>query len=97
MTLDFDEARIDICFSHIQKDIWLSIRGTLDLEGVSGPGDSGGPAFIEKDGILYVAGVISTQTFKGIGEREGLYGILDYYTRVSSYLDWIELLIQKNN
>ena len=62
----------------------------LDLEGISGPGDSGGPAFIEKDGRLYVAGVSAIQSFAKQGLSEGRYGVLEYYTRVSSYLDWID-------
>ena len=62
----------------------------LELEGISGPGDSGGPALIEAEGIFYVAGVSAIQSFKELGLREGVYGVTEYYTRVSSYLDWID-------
>jgi hypothetical protein len=62
----------------------------LDLEGISGPGDSGGPAFIEEEGRLYIAGISAIQSFAKSGLREGRYGVLEYYTRVSRYLDWID-------
>lgn len=58
-----------------------------EYEGISGPGDSGGPAFIVKDDIVYLAGVSSWQDTKG-GD-EGLYGVVENYTRVSQYIHWI--------
>jgi secreted trypsin-like serine protease len=54
----------------------------LDLEGVGGPGDSGGPAYIKTDEGLFVAGVSSY--------GEWLYGDFDHYARVSTHADWIE-------
>ena len=62
----------------------------LDLEGISGPGDSGGPALIEKGGRMFVAGISSGQDSRATG-KEGVYGVKEFYTRVSSYLDWIRL------
>lgn len=58
-----------------------------DLEGISGPGDSGGPALIEKDGRLYNAGV-SVWGRPGKNGR-GTYGATEGYVRVSSYKNWI--------
>ena len=58
-----------------------------EYEGISGPGDSGGPAFILKNDIVYLAGISSGQDQKG-GD-EGLYGVEEYYTRVSQYIKWI--------
>lgn len=69
----------------------------LDMEGISGPGDSGGPAFIRKDGMLYLAGVSAIQSFLRPGDREGRYGVLEYYSRVSSYADWIDGILKKNS
>jgi hypothetical protein len=63
-----------------------------DLEGISGPGDSGGPALIEKEGKWYVAG-ISVWGQPGPKGR-GTYGAKEGYTRVSSYLDWIHDTLQ---
>lgn len=56
-----------------------------ELEGIGGPGDSGGPAVIERGGTRYVAGISS-----GSMGKPGQYGATDVYTRVSSYVDWIE-------
>ncbi|MDN3640963.1 trypsin-like serine protease [Simiduia curdlanivorans] len=61
------------------------------LEGVSGNGDSGGPAFI-KEGDKYVLLGVSSRVdswFYNVGE----YGVTELYTRVSSYSDWIQQVI----
>lgn len=64
-----------------------------ELEGISGPGDSGGPAFVEVDGRRWLVGVSSAQSTRATGGREGVYGVTEYYARVSSYLRWIEGVI----
>ena len=58
-----------------------------DLEGIPGPGDSGGPALIELDGVPYVAGVSSLGEPGANGP--GTYGANDYFVRVSTHIDWI--------
>ena len=63
-----------------------------DLEGISGPGDSGGPALLAVDGETFVAGVSSGQDSRAQG-REGVYGVREFYMRVSSYLEWIDATI----
>jgi secreted trypsin-like serine protease len=65
------------------------------LEGISGPGDSSGPAFIQIGNIYYLAGISSGQSTSATDGKEGLYGVTEYYTRVSSYLDWIEKTISE--
>lgn len=79
-------------------EFWLKFRfddpradptAVTELEGISGPGDSGGPAYFELDGIQYVVGVSSGQSTRATGGREGVYGVTEYYTRVSSYITWI--------
>jgi hypothetical protein len=64
-----------------------------DLEGVSGPGDSGGPAFVDRDGKRYLVGVSSTNH---TGDAAGpcRYKSREYYARVSTSLDWITSTIQ---
>ncbi|MEM8502677.1 MAG: trypsin-like serine protease [Cyanobacteria bacterium P01_D01_bin.1] len=61
------------------------------LEGISGPGDSGGPALIETGGGWAIAGVSSGQKSSNLGE--GCYGVQEYYVRVSSQIEWIESVI----
>ncbi|MEO1082701.1 MAG: trypsin-like serine protease, partial [Acidobacteriota bacterium] len=63
------------------------------LEGISARGDSGGPAFIEIDSKRYVAGVSSWQERNGL--REGTYDVFEYYTRVSSHIDWLKKTIRE--
>jgi len=69
-------------------------KSALTLEGISGPHDSGGPAFIEKDGQLYIAGVSSWQDNQGV---EGVYGVVEHYARVSTQHLWINTTIKKYN
>lgn len=64
--------------------------GTV-LEGISGPGDSGGPAYIDKDGKRYIIGVSSSNDGEGNGSCR--YGSKEYYPRVSASIDWIRATI----
>ncbi len=60
----------------------------LELEGVSGNGDSGGPAYIKNEDGYYLLGVSSRTDswFKDVGE----YGVKELYTRVSAHVNWID-------
>lgn len=62
-----------------------------EVEGISGPGDSGGPAFVEMNKQLYVIGVSAYQRRNGF--KEGHYGVKEYYTRVSSHYSWLRATI----
>ena len=66
--------------------------GGTELEGTAGRGDSGGPAFIMKDNIPFIAGISSA----GMPGKNGpgTYGAVEHYTRVSSYQDWIKSTIE---
>lgn len=57
-------------------------------ESNTGPGDSGGPAFLRVGGTYYLAGVTSG----GTEEDSGL-GDFSYDTRVDAYADWIDSLM----
>lgn len=59
-----------------------------ELEGISGPGDSGGPALLEVGGRLYTLGVSSTNN--GRGDDHCKYGTTETYARVSTSREWIE-------
>jgi len=65
------------------------------LEGISGPGDSSGPAFIKVNGKYLLAGISSGQSTKATNGKEGFYGVTEYYARVSTYIKWIEKNISK--
>ena len=61
------------------------------LEGVSGNGDSGGPAYIKQLDSYVLLGVSSRidSWFYDVGE----YGVTELYSRVSVYRDWIQRVI----
>ncbi|HLA68135.1 MAG TPA: trypsin-like serine protease [Bacteroidota bacterium] len=78
-------------------EYWLKFRfdapddpRTTELEGVSGPGDSGGPAFFGEGDSARLAGVSSGQSSRATGGKPGRYGVVEYYVRVSRYINWIE-------
>lgn len=58
----------------------------LPLEGVSGSGDSGGPAYFTMDGTHYLLGVSSRVEGGDIGK----YSVTEVYSRVSFFKPWIE-------
>ena len=64
------------------------------LEGISGPGDSGGPAFVMVDGKPCIIGVSSSQ--RTMGGSEGQYGVQEIYARVSEHAPWIEQTMAEN-
>lgn len=82
-------------------ETWLRFRfdapgdpGVKRLEGISGPGDSGGPALLERDGHLFVIGVSSGQDAKEAGGKAGHYKVLEHYTRVSRFAPWLRSVIE---
>lgn len=66
-------------------------ESALPLEGVSGNGDSGGPAYIKQDSHFWLVGISSRADswFKEMGE----YGVDEVYTRVSHHLPWLKAMI----
>jgi hypothetical protein len=60
-----------------------------ELEGISGPGDSGGGAFQEIDGKLYLLGISSWQDARPTGRKQGLYGVIENYVRVAHHHEWL--------
>lgn len=59
---------------------------SLPLEGVSGGGDSGGPAYIKTNNTNYLLGISSRVEGGSIGK----YGVTEVYSRVSYFNSWIE-------
>ncbi|GAC14747.1 S1 family peptidase [Aliiglaciecola lipolytica] len=66
----------------------------LELEGVSGNGDSGGPAFIKDGDDYFLMGISSRADSEG--KDVGEYGVEELYTRVSTHIEWIEQVISSN-
>jgi len=70
----------------------------LDLEGMPGLGDSGGPALLAGAGGWLLAGVavgeLNAPQFRE--ETQGSYGAEAVYERISKHLEWIERTIQAN-
>lgn len=68
---------------------------TLELEGMPGLGDSGGPALLTTAAGLTLAGIavgeVEDETFSE--ETQGKYGAIAVYERISSHIDWIETVI----
>jgi secreted trypsin-like serine protease len=62
----------------------------VPLEAVSGPGDSGGPAFIIEDGVRYLSGVSSFQQDE---VEPGIFGVTENYERIADHVDWILAVI----
>ena len=58
----------------------------LPHEGVSGGGDSGGPAYLTIDGTSHLLGISSRVEGGDIGK----YGVVEVYSRVSFFKPWIE-------
>lgn len=63
-------------------------KDAMPLEGISGPGDSGGPALWFDGDQAYIIGVSSHQDFNG-NSAEGMYGAREFYTRVSTHRVWL--------
>ncbi len=81
--------------------LWLKFdfdapkNNALPLEGISGPGDSGGPALLNTPTGYKVAGVSSHQ--RNNEQGEGLYNVEEYYTRTSAHQQWIDSTIQQSD
>lgn len=60
-----------------------------DIETTLGPGDSGSPAFIEINGVLYLVGVNGFTTHELLGPLEPAFGSGGGGSLVFPYLDWI--------
>ncbi len=85
-----DQADADI-ISWTFSDPRAANTDVTALEGISGPGDSGGPALIEVGGVWRLAGVSSGQD--PMGHARGTYGVREYYVRISALRGWIEQTI----
>lgn len=68
---------------------------SLELEGMPGLGDSGGPALLNLATGFHLAG-IAVGEVEGVNfseETQGSYGSIAVYERISRHIDWIETVI----
>jgi Trypsin len=76
-------------------------QDTTPLEGVNGPGDSGGPALVDTESGVQLIGISSRGRYKSIVrtifDRQGKYGWQEYYVRVSTMYSWINQVINENS
>lgn len=82
---------------------WLSItfdrsENALELEGIDGSWDSGGPLVLKSNGKKYLVGLFCWDYIKGNLEdfKAGYYGRKSYQVRLSSYNEWIKQSIAEN-
>ncbi|MEL6552632.1 MAG: trypsin-like serine protease [Cyanobacteria bacterium J06621_11] len=95
------DGRMRLATNRIEKtdEHWLVFKfdeppECTELEGISGPGDSGSPALVKTEEGWAIAGISSGQQSLDLGE--GHYGVWEYYTRVSFQLDWINAVIAEH-
>jgi hypothetical protein len=64
----------------------------LTLEGISGPGDSGGPALVRTASGWEIAGISSAQ--RNGGGPEGVYGVEEVFVRMSDFAKWVDAVVR---
>lgn len=73
----------------------------LPLEGLPGTGDSGGPALMEHEERWHLAGIavgeVARRSAGGEELRQGLYGAVVVYERLSRHRHWIESVLSADN
>ena len=84
------------------QEQWLQFvfdqgESALPLEGISGPGDSGGPAYLYLADTVCLIGVSSWQNAEATAWQEAKYGVVEHYSRISYFHSWIQqTLLQEN-
>lgn len=69
-------------------------NAALDLEGIPGLGDSGGPAFLELgDGPVLLGIAVGEMADEAEGGARGSYGAVEVYERISLHLEWIDTVL----
>jgi secreted trypsin-like serine protease len=76
-------------------------NAAVELEGIPGLGDSGGPALLQTPQGWQLAGIAvgevasraATPQAAGLPPAQGLYGAVGIYERVSAHLAWIESVL----
>lgn len=79
--------------THLVFDYDAPGGDATEQEGTSGPGDSGGPAFIRTEAGYLVAGVSSMGEPGADGPCS--YGAIEHFVRVSQFIPWITDVMQR--
>lgn len=82
---------VDIAYGPLMQFVFNEGKEATLLEGISGGGDSGGPAFIKNGNHFFVLGVSSRGE---LGSVIGKYGNTEYYSRISYFKQWISDIIK---
>lgn len=81
----FGTKRVGTTMIDVVSDTLVSWEFDNEDESNTAPGDSGGPNFLEVDGVYYVAGITS-----GGSEEDAGLGDIAFNTRVDAFQDWID-------
>jgi hypothetical protein len=81
--------RIEAAFENSLAITFDAPPGGTEMEGIGGPGDSGGPAFYEEGGKLYLLAVSNFNSGDVADNTEGKYHTLDGMCRISTKRKWI--------
>lgn len=68
-------------------------KDATELEGIPGPGDSGGPALIGSKGNYTIVGISSFETPE-TREQQAKYGTRNFYPNVAYFAHWIETTLE---
>ena len=76
----------------------LGAPDPLNMEYTTAKGDSGGPLLLYRDGVFTVAGVTSggIDGYDGTSSQASFYSDTATFTRVASYIRWIERVMRGN-
>lgn len=77
---------VDGVFAHSLVTVFNAPPSGGELEGTPGPGDSGSPLYITRDGVRYLAGVSS---YNAHDRSSHMYGSMHAYSRVSAWREWM--------
>lgn len=103
LAFDFDSPNQNfnaLADSEINEDEAILGAGTssaasLDFEGTTVAGDSGGPLFVKVGNEWKLAGVLSGGVPKPFAKhKDSSYGDISVFIRVATHSDWIESLVQ---
>lgn len=86
-------AEAGLWLRFVFNDPTLTDNAAIEFEGIPGLGDSGGPALLFAAEEQMLAGVAVGELASSERDRQGQYGAVVIYERISRHLDWIDSLI----